>query len=88
MGATLFDLTPDNFTHKLKEKHEMDMLFKAVSNLSKILAPSVIFVDGGHKPWVKSKPEELEKSNAKRFAPILTKLIKGIKRGDQVCLKK
>lgn len=80
----MFDLTPEVLTGEFESKKEVKMLTEMVAKLSKLLAPSVIFVEGGHKPWLKKVPPEQRYVRPKRFAPMITKLVKGIKPGDQV----
>ncbi|XP_051153442.1 IQ and AAA domain-containing protein 1-like isoform X2 [Leptopilina boulardi] len=83
-GALVFDLTPsvliDKYTSKKNEKRLMNIIEK----VSRVYAPSIIFIDGGEKPWWKKIPPEEKHTKPKRLAKLLTKFVKGIKPGDQI----
>lgn len=59
---------------------------RAVVKLAKAYAPSVVFVEGGEKAWLKKLPPEMRRVQPKRFASIYNKIVKQIKPGDQVFL--
>ncbi|XP_035735934.1 dynein regulatory complex protein 11-like [Vespa mandarinia] len=84
VGATLYDMTPlvliDKYIGKKNERRLMDIIGK----LSRIYPPSVIFIDGGEKPWLKKVPLNERYIKPKRFAKHHAKFIKSIKPGDQI----
>lgn len=55
-----------------------------ISKVARAYAPSIIFLDGGEKPWLKEVPPAERLLQPKRFAKYFVKLVKGIKPGDQV----
>jgi len=55
-----------------------------IARVARHYAPSIIFLNGGEKPWLRKVPLEERYLQPKRFAKYFVKLVKGIKRGDQV----
>lgn len=55
--AVMFDLTPKNLVGKYQQKDEKRNLIQYVIFLSKLLQPSVIFIDGAEKPFYKKVSE-------------------------------
>ena len=84
LGALLFDLTPSVLVGKYEGKKDQQKLMDMIGKVSRNYAPSVIFIDGGEKPWWKKVPPEEKFTDPKRFAKLLPKFVKGIKPGDQV----
>ncbi|XP_017798509.1 PREDICTED: IQ and AAA domain-containing protein 1-like [Habropoda laboriosa] len=84
IGAVMFDMTPtvliDKYTGKRNERKLIDM----ISRIARVYAPSVIFIDNGEKPWLKKVPPQERYHKPKRFAKYYPKLVKSIKRGDQM----
>lgn len=78
LGAVLFDLTPANIVGKYPGKTGLIMLVHLVNKVSRLLQPSVIFMDGAEKPFVKKIPKT-DKTDPKRLKKDLPKLVKGIK---------
>ncbi|KAF7386951.1 hypothetical protein HZH66_011403 [Vespula vulgaris] len=85
LGATLFDITPANIVGKYPGKTGLIMLMHLISKVSRLLQPSIIFMDGAEKPFVK-KPPKTDKTDPKRLKKDLPKLIKGITNEDKVIL--
>ncbi|XP_043288043.1 dynein regulatory complex protein 11 isoform X2 [Venturia canescens] len=83
LGATLFDVTPANIAGKYPGKSGLIMLLHLISKLSRLLQPSVIFMDGAEKPFVKKVPKT-DKTDPKRLKKDLPKLIKSITSEDRV----
>jgi hypothetical protein len=54
-----------------------------VNKVSRLLQPSVIYIDGAEKPFVKKVPKT-DKTDPKRLKKDLPKIIKGISQDDQV----
>lgn len=83
--ATVFDLTPEKHVGKFLRRETQERLVQSVLKLAKLYAPSVILIEG-EKAWLKKVPPELRRVNPKRFAKPYSKIVKGIKPGDQVFL--
>ncbi|KAI5642820.1 ATPase family associated with various cellular activities (AAA) domain-containing protein [Phthorimaea operculella] len=82
-GATLFDLTPANIVGKYPGKTGLIMLIHLVIKVSRLLQPSVIWMDDAEKPFVKKIPKT-DKTDPKRLKKDLVKIIKGICPEDRV----
>ncbi|XP_033336413.2 IQ and AAA domain-containing protein 1-like [Megalopta genalis] len=84
IGALLINMTPivlvDKYLGKKNERKLIDM----ISKVARELAPSVIFIDDAEKVWAKKVPPEEQFVKPKRFAKYYLKLVKSIKRGDQI----
>ncbi|XP_076172417.1 dynein regulatory complex protein 11 [Ptiloglossa arizonensis] len=85
LGATLFDITPANIVGKYPGKSGLIMVIHLVSKLSRLLQPSVIFMDSAEKPFVKKIPKA-DKTDPKRLKKDLPKLVKNITNEDRVIL--
>ncbi|XP_014228258.1 IQ and AAA domain-containing protein 1 [Trichogramma pretiosum] len=83
LGATLFDLTPANLAGKYPGKSGLVMLLHLISKVSRLLQPSVIFMEGAEKPFVKKVPKT-DRTDPKRLKKDLAKLVKGIGPEDRV----
>lgn len=55
-----------------------------INILARHYPPAIIMIDGGDKPWWKKLPPAERPMQPRRLAKLLPKLIKSIKRGDQV----
>ncbi|KAK2577260.1 hypothetical protein KPH14_003400 [Odynerus spinipes] len=84
VGALLFDMTPSVLVGKYTGKKSERRLMEIIGKISRLYAPSIVFIDGGEKPWVKKVLAEERYLKPKRFARHHTKFVKSIKRGDQV----
>ncbi|XP_032664445.1 dynein regulatory complex protein 11 [Odontomachus brunneus] len=85
LGATLFDITPANIAGKYPGKSGLIMLVHLISKVSRLLQPSVIFMDDAEKPFVKKIPKT-DKTDPKRLKKDLPKLVKSITGEDKVLL--
>ncbi|KAG7297756.1 hypothetical protein JYU34_018480, partial [Plutella xylostella] len=83
VGAVLFDLTPANIVGKYPGKTGLIMLIHLVTKVSRLLQPSVIWMDDAEKPFVKKIPKT-DKTDPKRLKKDLIKIIKGICPEDRV----
>ncbi|CAK1583887.1 unnamed protein product [Parnassius mnemosyne] len=83
VGAMLFDLTPANIVGKYPGKSGLIMLIHLVMKVSRLLQPSVIWMDDAEKPFVKKIPKT-DKTDPKRLKKDLVKIIKGICPEDRV----
>jgi hypothetical protein len=54
-----------------------------VNKVSRLLQPSVIYIDGGEKPFLKKVPKT-DKTDPKRLKKDLPKIVKSISQDDQV----
>ncbi|CAG9789481.1 unnamed protein product [Diatraea saccharalis] len=82
-GAMLFDLTPANIVGKYPGKSGLIMLIHLVIKVSRLLQPSVIWMDDADRPFVKKIPKT-DKTDPKRLKKDLVKIIKGIYPEDRV----
>ncbi|XP_011142769.1 dynein regulatory complex protein 11 [Harpegnathos saltator] len=85
LGATLFDITPANIAGKYPGKSGLIMLVHLISKVSRLLQPSVIFMDDAEKPFVKKIPKT-DKTDPKRLKKDLPKLVKSITGEDKILL--
>ncbi|XP_076620749.1 dynein regulatory complex protein 11 [Colletes latitarsis] len=85
LGATLFDISPANIVGKYPGKSGLIMLIHLVSKMSRLLQPSIIFMDSAEKPFVK-KISKTDKTDPKRLKKDLPKLVKNITNEDRVIL--
>ncbi|XP_046609162.1 dynein regulatory complex protein 11 [Neodiprion virginianus] len=85
LGATLFDITPGNIVGKYPGKSGLIMLLHLISKVSKLLQPSVIFMDGAERPFIKKVPKT-DRTDPKRLKKDLPKLVKGITAEDRVVM--
>ncbi|KAG5885212.1 hypothetical protein JTB14_012235 [Gonioctena quinquepunctata] len=74
-GAVLFDLTPSNIVGKYPGKSGLIMLIHLVLKVSRLLQPSIIYMDCAERPFVKKIPKT-DKSDPKRLKKDLAKIIK------------
>ena len=77
-GATLFDLTPANIVGKYPGKSGLTMLVHLVTKVSRLLQPSVVYMDDAEKPFVK-KTLKTDKTDPKRLKKDLAKIVKSKK---------
>ncbi|XP_039272100.1 dynein regulatory complex protein 11-like isoform X2 [Styela clava] len=84
-GANLFDLTPENIAGKYPGKSGLAMLIHMVTKVARELQPSVIFIGGCEKTFVKKAPKG-DKTDPKRLKKDLPKILKGFKPEDRVVL--
>ncbi|XP_046493025.1 IQ and AAA domain-containing protein 1-like [Neodiprion pinetum] len=84
IGALLFDLSPKTVAQSYRTKKDLERLVGSINKVARAYAPSLLFVDAGHQPWWKKVPPEEKQNNPKLLAGPLTKLVKGIRPGDQI----
>ncbi|CAH1155617.1 unnamed protein product [Phaedon cochleariae] len=84
-GAVLFDLTPSNIVGKYPGKSGLIMLIHLVMKVSRLLQPSVIYMDCAERPFVKKIPKT-DKTDPKRLKKDLPKMIKNFSPEDRVIL--
>lgn len=83
VGAVLFDLTPANIVGKYPGKSGLVMLMHLVLKVSRLLEPSVIFMDNAETPFMKKLPKG-DRTDPKRLKKDLPKLIKNIAEEDRI----
>lgn len=83
IGGILFDLTPSNIVGKYPGKSGLIMLMHLISKVSRLLQPSIIFMDDAERPFMKKVPKG-DRTDPKRLKKDLPKLIKNIGSEDQV----
>lgn len=83
VGGILFDLTPANIVGKYPGKSGLIMLMHLVTKVSRLLQPSIIFMDDAEKPFMKKVPKG-DRTDPKRLKKDLPKLIKNIAAEDKV----
>ncbi|XP_063918928.1 dynein regulatory complex protein 11-like isoform X2 [Zophobas morio] len=83
--SVLFDLSPEILAGKYPGKKGMKMLIHLINKMSRVLQPSVIFLDGAEKVFYKKVPKAEKQLDPKRIGKKLQKgIIKTIKPEDRV----
>ncbi|XP_059470997.1 dynein regulatory complex protein 11 isoform X2 [Neocloeon triangulifer] len=85
LGAVLFDLTPTNLAGNYPGKAGLTMLVHLINKVSRLVQPSVLYMDMAEKPFMKKVPKQ-DKSDPKRLKKDLPKIVKGIGPDDQIIL--
>lgn len=83
VGGILFDLSPANIVGKYPGKSGLIMLMHLVTKVSRLLQPSVIYMDDAEKPFMKKVPKG-DRTDPKRLKKDLPKLVKNIGNEDRV----
>lgn len=83
VGGILFDLSPANIVGKYPGKSGLIMLMHLVTKVSRLLQPSIIFMDDAEKPFMKKVPKG-DRTDPKRLKKDLPKLVKNI--GPEDCV--
>ena len=85
LGATFFDLTATNIVGKYPGKSGLNMLLHLVIKVSKLMQPSIIFIDHAEKTFLK-KVSKTDKSDPKRLKKDLPRLVRSLAAEDLVML--
>ena len=80
-------MTPTVLVDKYMGRKNERKLMNMISEIARAYAPSVIFIDNSEKLWSRALSEEDRQLKPKRFARYYPRLVKSIKRGDQVNLQ-
>lgn len=80
-------MTPTVLVDKYMGRKNERKLMNMISEIARAYAPSVIFIDNSEKLWSRTLSEEDRQLKPKRFAQYYPRLVKSIKRGDQVNLQ-
>ncbi|KAL1518041.1 hypothetical protein ABEB36_001727 [Hypothenemus hampei] len=83
LGAVLFDLTPSNIVGKYPGKSGLIMLIHLIVKVSRLLQPSVIYMDNAERPFVKKIPKT-DRNDPKRLKKDLPKIVKNFTPEDRV----
>ncbi|XP_034243046.1 dynein regulatory complex protein 11-like [Thrips palmi] len=86
-GALRIDLTPEAVAaarEKFPAKKEWKLFLHVVNKVARLLAPTVIVMDNAHRNYYKRVPKAERPLKPKKFARTLKKIVKGIKKPDQV----
>lgn len=83
----MFDVSPEILFGKYDGAKEMKLLCHMVNKVSRILQPSVIFIDGAEKPFYKKVPKPEKQFKPKKMKKYIFKdLVKPILPEDRVML--
>ncbi|KAI4472136.1 hypothetical protein MML48_1g01831 [Holotrichia oblita] len=85
LGAVLFDITPANIVGKYPGKSGLTMLIHLITKVSRLLQPSIIYMDDAERPFVKKIPKT-DKTDPKRLKKDLVKIVKNFWPDDRVML--
>ncbi|TRY75655.1 hypothetical protein TCAL_00505, partial [Tigriopus californicus] len=85
LKATFFDLTATNIVGKYPGKSGLNMLLHLVIKMSRLLQPSIIFMDQAEKTFLK-KVTKTDKSDPKRLKKDLPRLVRSLSAEDRVML--
>ncbi|GJQ84215.1 hypothetical protein Trydic_g2885 [Trypoxylus dichotomus] len=85
LGAVLFDITPANIVGKYPGKSGLTMLIHLITKVSRLLQPSIIYMDNAERPFVKKIPKT-DKTDPKRLKKDLVKIVKNFWPEDRVML--
>ncbi|XP_012935147.1 dynein regulatory complex protein 11 [Aplysia californica] len=86
LGATFFDLSPDNLQDKYEGKQGQQMLMHLVMKVGKEMEPSVIFIGNCDQMFTKALPPEVAELKPARMKKDLTKAMKFIGPEDRILL--
>lgn len=82
-NAVLFDLSPE----KVASFNDMKYFVALITQMAKILEPTVLMIDGGHKPFYKKIPKTEKDLDPKKLGKVLLKqILKPIKQEDKIML--
>ena len=85
LKATFFDLTATNIVGKYPGKSGLNMLLHLVIKVSRLMQPSVIYLDQAEKTFLK-KVSKTDKSDPKRLKKDLPRLVRSLAPEDRVIL--
>lgn len=83
LDAVLFDISPE----KVYKFQDINYFLHLISKMSRILQPSILFIDGAHKPFYKKIPVDEEIYDPKKIGKyIIKKILKPIKQNEKIML--
>lgn len=71
MDAIIFDISPP----KIKDIEDMPKFLNLVMQMAQKFQPSVILVDGAHKPFIRKITEKIKNENPKKLGKFLMKSV-------------
>lgn len=86
LGATLFDLSPENVVDKYEGKTAQKLLLNMVYKVAKAMEPSVLFIDNCDWMFTKKLPQEVKELKPARLKAELTKTMKVVGPEDRILL--
>lgn len=82
-SSVLFDLSPE----KLAPIEDMKHFVNLVTQMARVLEPTILFINGAHKPFYKKVPKEEQNQNPKKLGKFLIKnIVKPIKKEEKIML--
>jgi IQ and AAA domain-containing protein len=83
MDAVIFDISPRNVAHI----EDMPQFLNLVMEMARKFQPSVILLDGAHKPFIRKIAEEIKDENPRKLGKYLLKyVVKQLNSQDAVLL--
>jgi IQ and AAA domain-containing protein len=83
MNAVMFDLSPRN----IQPIKDVEKFVPFMMQMAKKLQPTVLFIDGAHKPFIKKMSEVDKKEEPKKLAQFLQKkVVKKLNKDDAIML--
>lgn len=82
-NSVLFDLSPE----KIAPIQDMNRFWNLITQMARILQPTIYFINGAHKPFYKKIPKEEQALQPKKLGGALFKtLVKPIKKDEKIML--
>lgn len=82
-NSVLFDLSPD----KIAPVQDMKYFVNLVTQMARVLQPSILFINGAHKPFYKKVPKDEQELTPKKLSKFLFKnIVKPIKKEEKIML--
>ncbi|XP_063709356.1 IQ and AAA domain-containing protein 1-like [Culicoides brevitarsis] len=83
INAVLFDLSP----HKVAEVSDMPRFVNLITQMARILQPTVFFINDTHKTFYKKVPKEEQEQDPRKLSKFLFKnIVKPIKKEEKIML--
>lgn len=83
MNVVMFDLSPKN----IKPIKDMDEFVPLMMEMAKKLQPTVLFIDGAHKPFIRKMSNvDVREDSRKLGRYLLKKIVKKLKKEDKIML--
>lgn len=83
-SCVLFDLSPKNMKGKYAGKKGNKDLTHLVTKMSKLLQPSIIYIEDVEKAFYKKVPKDEKENDPKKVGKFLAKIVKPITQDDRV----
>lgn len=80
-NSVLFNLSPDKLAPITDMKHFVNL----ITQMARILQPTILFIDGAHKPFYKKVPIDEQEQDPKKLGSFLIKnIVKPIKNDEKI----